>query len=184
MENADPSTIPVTQTADELYLEELTKAAQRIGDTTEGAGEWLARFARTDLQVLSTGGWTDLQYEIANLAEYQYRSATVNPLWHQAMTMKDWGGVERYKAGDKALRLKLLQIFSETLGPIGTLLPKIPLPSGLPPRSAVAALQQQVVTALTDIRARRQYDLTLPIAHICFAVLPDTDEVEIGRAHV
>ena len=64
MGKADPSIKPVTQAAGDLYLEELTKAAKRIGDTTDSAGAWLARFAHTNLQELSTGGWTDLLYEI------------------------------------------------------------------------------------------------------------------------
>lgn len=177
MGKADTSTKPVTQIAEELYLAELTKAAQRIGETTDRGGEWLARFARTDLQALSTGGWTDLLYEIANLAEYQYRSATVHPLWHQAVTLKDWGGAWRYEE-DEALNLKFLQIFSEALDHIGTLhIPSLPIPCELPPRSAVAALQQEVVAALTEIREHRQYQLTLPTAHIIFGVLQDTDDV-------
>ena len=178
MGNADASTKPVTQTADELYIEELTKAAQRIGETTDGAGEWLARFARTDLQALSTGGWTDLQYEIANLAEYQYRSANAHSLWRQAVSCKDWNGAWRLKDGE-ALSLKVIQtFFRATLEPIGTPhIPPLPVPCELPPRSAIAALQQQVVSALTDIQEHRQYRLTLPAAQILIGVLHDTDEV-------
>lgn len=49
---------PVTQTSANLYLDEIMKAAKRIGDTTDSAGAWLARFARTNLQDLSTRGWS------------------------------------------------------------------------------------------------------------------------------
>ena len=117
MGKADPSIKPVTQTAGDLYLEELTKAAKRIGDTTDSAGAWLARFAQTNLQELSTGGWTDLLK--SNLAEYQYQSGPHPALWSQAVTFKDWKGSWRYKEGDETLSLKFLHLISETGRPIG-----------------------------------------------------------------
>jgi len=44
--------------------EETQKAAERIGETTETALQWLLRFAKVDLAKLSEGQWLDLEKEV------------------------------------------------------------------------------------------------------------------------
>lgn len=52
------------------FLEELTRAHDRIGFTVKGALEWLLLFSQRDLSDLSSGDWSNLQYEMLAFGRY------------------------------------------------------------------------------------------------------------------
>ncbi len=181
---ANPVTAqPPHKIAPELYLAEIEKAAQRIGATTDQAGAWLARFARTDLESLSTGQWTDLLYEVACLSEYQYQTKTAALLWQHAITLKDWQGNWRYKDEDE-LVARFVQILDKRGQPIGALdVPPVPPPCELPPRDAVTALQRQVRAALVSLQENHSVSWMLPPIHLTVGAFRETDEnVVLGTA--
>ena len=53
-----------------LYWEELSKALNRIGDTSTDAMNWVLMFVQQEEGAFSEGDWTNLQYEIAYLARF------------------------------------------------------------------------------------------------------------------
>lgn len=48
------------------YLSDLALGSQRIGDTSKKALGWFLKFSQCDLSTLSSGDWTNLQYELTS----------------------------------------------------------------------------------------------------------------------
>jgi hypothetical protein len=151
-----------------LYVDELEKASQRIGETIDGVAIWFARFAQRNLQNLSTGEWTDLLYEVASLSEFQYQRTGERALWSHAITTQDWAGNDRTK--DKRQLEEWIALLFEQEANEG--IPPSPLPPHeLPPREAVARLQEETITALTTLHAHQSYSVELPpIGLVCVAI--------------
>lgn len=172
MEKVEKGDNPLTISRD-LYLDELEKASKRIGETINDVAIWFARFAQRSLQNLSTGEWTDLLYEVASLGEFQYQLTRERALWSHAITSQDWKGNERTK--DKSQLERWIALIFEQANE-GT--PPYPLPPyELPPRDEVAHLQEETITALTELQKHHTYSMELPpVGLVCFA-LQATDTI-------
>lgn len=181
----EPSTEPSAAIPPDLFLAEIEKAASRIGETTEHAGSWLARFAQVELTQLSEGQWTDLQYEISCLSEYQYGTRESPFLWRHALTYADWHGKERLTEDQS--RQFFLQMFESaaegaTPGHLATV-PALPTPAALPPRDHIKNLQGEVRQALDQLTEGHTLHVELPSVGLLIASLPETDEtIPIGIA--
>jgi hypothetical protein len=164
----NPVTVPK-----ELYLDELGKARNRIGQTIDSIAIWFARFAQRDLQNLSTGEWTDLLYEVASISEFQFQLTGERALWSCAITTQDWTGKERTK--DEGELQRWMQLFADHAND-GSLLYPLP-PYALPPRDAVAQLQQETIDALTELHEHHTYTVDLPPVTLMCLSHRSTDEI-------
>jgi hypothetical protein len=164
---------PVTITRD-LYVDELEKASKRIGATIDGVAIWFARFAQRNLQNLSTGEWTDLLYEVAALSEFQYQLSGERALWSCAITTHDWAGKERTKDRDELQRW-IKQFLTDHANDGSLPYPRPPYE--LPPRDEVARLQEETITALTELQEHLTYTVDLPSVTLLYGVRPSTDEI-------
>ncbi len=135
---------------EKTYRLENARAGQRIGTTLLQVAHWFLDFAQMDLTTISAGRWTDLQYEVGALAQYQTLGPDPSLFWNRALVRKDWQG-----------RLR----GASTLNPME-------LPKTLPPRKAIHALQEEVLEALTTLAGGEPCN-ALPLPSAIVAIIAD-----------
>jgi hypothetical protein len=163
-----------------LFRAEISKAAERIGTTTDKVGTWLVRFAGLDLITLSMGRWTDLQYEVVCLAEhYQPRDSAY--LWQHVVTSKRWDGTARQSTTTQ--EIAFIETTSDyLLDP--SLLAKALLPSGeLPPREVIKDIQREVISVFHELDQKKPVLCQFPPLKVLVTTDHTTDEtIVVGIA--